>query len=73
MSTGNLLPGILKTGASSKKQEKRSVSRVALATRTFRSDRNRAMSLIRPNRMSVCSVRSSGSVRNSRSSMPSVM
>lgn len=58
MSTGNLRPGILKTGASSKKREKRSVSRVALATSTFRSARKRAMSLMRPKRMSVWSVRS---------------
>lgn len=34
------------------------MSRVALATSTFRSDLNLAMSLIRPNRMSVWSVRS---------------
>ena len=45
-------------GASSKKVEKRAVSSVAEATRTLSSGRNRATSLIKPKRMSVCRVRS---------------
>lgn len=61
MSTGNLRPGIRKTGASSKKVEKRAVSSVAEATKTFSSGRKRATSLINPKRMSVCRVRSCAS------------
>ena len=73
-------------GASSKYALNFSASSVADDTSTLRSGRKRMRSLIRPNSTSVCRVRScasstiialyparSGSLRNSRSSMPSVM
>jgi hypothetical protein len=84
--TGNLRPGILKIGASSKNDENFSASNVALLISNFKSVRKRAISLTKPKRMSVCRVRSwassiiitlydprSGSDRNSLCSVPSVM
>lgn len=48
-------------GASSKNLENLSESKVALEMSSFTSGRNLAMSLTRPNKMSVCSVRSCAS------------
>ena len=86
MSTGYRRPGMRKMGAKSKYSLNFSASRVAEEMSSLISGRNRAISFTKPNRMSVCSVRScasstiitaydarSGSPKNSRSSMPSVM
>ena len=86
MSTGNIRPGIIKMLASSKYFENFSASSVALLMISFKSVRKRTISFTNPNNISVWSVRSwassitmqeyearSGSVRISRSSIPSVM
>lgn len=52
----DVIPGILKIGASSKNSENFSASSVALDMSNFKSVLKRVMSFISPNRMSVCRV-----------------